>query len=80
MFGEGWLRLNLSFFGGGWDPVPILVEGRCSVVGGRGHFGVEKQVGVSFIKAEAATEAMVVSMDSSSKLPCLTNLQAKLLL
>ena len=29
--------------------------------------GVEKRVGVSFIKAEAATEAMVVSMDSSSK-------------
>ena len=29
--------------------------------------GVEKQVGVSFIRAEAATEAMVVSMDSSSK-------------
>ena len=28
--------------------------------------GVEKQVGVSFIRAEAATEAMVVSMDSSS--------------
>ena len=28
--------------------------------------GVEKRVGVSFIRAEAATEAMVVSMDSSS--------------
>ena len=29
--------------------------------------GVEKGVGVSFIRAEAATEEMVVSMDSSSK-------------
>ena len=29
--------------------------------------GVENQGGVSFIRAEAATEAMVVSMDSSSK-------------
>ena len=28
---------------------------------------MEKQVGVSFIRAEAATETMVVSMDSSSK-------------
>ena len=28
---------------------------------------MEKQVGVSFIRAEAATEAMVVSMDTSSK-------------
>ena len=27
---------------------------------------MEKRVGVSFIRAEAATEAMVVSMDSSS--------------
>ena len=64
-----WNRLspNLSFFGGGWDPVPILGEGGGSLAGGRGHLGVEKQVGVSFIRAEAATEAMVVSMDSSSK-------------
>ena len=29
--------------------------------------GVEERVGVSFIRAEAATEARVVSMDSSSK-------------
>ena len=29
--------------------------------------GLEKRVGVSFIRAEAAPEAMVVSMDSSSK-------------
>ena len=29
--------------------------------------GVENQGGVSFIRAEEATEAMVVSMDSSSK-------------
>ena len=29
--------------------------------------GVEKRVGVSFIRAEAATEAIVVSIDSSSK-------------
>ena len=28
--------------------------------------GVENPVGVSFIRAETATEAMVVSMDSSS--------------
>ena len=28
---------------------------------------MKKRVGVSFIRAEAATEAMVVSMDSSSK-------------
>ena len=28
---------------------------------------MEEQVGVSFIRAEAATEARVVSMDSSSK-------------
>ena len=28
---------------------------------------MEKQVGVSFIRAEVATEAMVVSIDSSSK-------------
>ena len=65
--GKGQLNPNLSFFGGGWDPVPILVEGRGSLVGGQGHLGVEKQVGVSFIRAEAATEAIVVSMDSSSK-------------
>ena len=49
------------------DPVPILVEGCGSLVGGRGCLGVEKRVGVSFIRAEAATEAIVVSMDSSSK-------------
>ena len=44
----------------------MLVEGRGSLLGGRGHLGVEKRVGVSFIRDEAATEAMVVSMDSSS--------------
>ena len=44
----------------------MLVEGHGSLAGGQGHLGVEKQVGVSFIRAEAATEAMVVSMDSSS--------------
>ena len=32
-----------------------------------GVLGVEERVGVSFIKAEAATETRVVSMDSSSK-------------
>ena len=63
----GWLNPNLSFFGGGWDAVVILVEGCGSLVGGRGHLGVENQGGVSLIRAEAATEAMVVSMDSSSK-------------
>ena len=55
---------------GGWDGVTVLVEGvggvKDSLVGGWGHLGVEKRVGVSFIRAEAATEAMVVSMDSSS--------------
>ena len=65
VFGTGQLSPNLSFFGGGWDPVPILVEGCGSLAGGQGHLGVEKRVGVS-LRAEAATEAMVVSMDSSS--------------
>ena len=65
--GRGRLNPNLSFFGGGWDPVPILVEGCGSLVGGWGHLGMEKRVRVSFIRAEAATEAIVVSMDSSSK-------------
>ena len=63
----GRLNPNLSFFGGDWDAVVILVEGCGSLVGGRGHLGVENRGGVSFIRAEAATEAMVVSMDSSSK-------------
>ena len=64
----GQLNPNLSFFGGGgWDAVVILAEGWGSLVGGRGHLGVEKRVGVSFIRAEAATEAMVVSINSSSK-------------
>ena len=66
VFGTGRLSPNLSFFGGGWDPVSILVEGCGSLAGGWGCLGVEKQTGVSFIRAEAATEAMVVSMDSSS--------------
>ena len=43
----------------------MLVEGHGSLPGGQGYLGVEKQVGVSFIRVEAATEAMVVSMDSS---------------
>ena len=30
------------------------------------HLGVEKRVGVSLIRAEATTEAMVVSMNPSS--------------
>ena len=63
-----WKRVaqsQLKFLWRGLDPVAILVEGCGSLVGGRGHLGVEKQVGVSFIRAEAATEAMVVSMDSS---------------
>ena len=63
----GQLNPNLSFFGGGWDAVVILAEGCGSLVGGRGCLGVEKRVGVSFIRAEAATEAKVVSIDSSSK-------------
>ena len=63
----GRLNPNLSFFGGGWDAVVILAEGCGSLVGGQGRLGVEKRVGVSFIRAEAATEAMVVSIDSSSK-------------
>ena len=64
---RGQLNPNLRFFGGGWDPVPILVKGHGSLVGVRECLGVEKRVGVSFIRAEAATEAIVVSMDSSSK-------------
>ena len=46
--------------------VPILVECHGSFEGGQGCLGVEKQVGVSFIRAETTTEAMVVSMDSST--------------
>ena len=49
------------------DAVVILVEGCGSLVGGRGCLGVENRGGVSFIRAEAATEATVVSIDSSSK-------------
>ena len=62
--------------GGGWDGVAVhvLVEGcgtgvggvEDSLAGGRECLGVENRVGVSFIRSEAATEAMVVSMDSSS--------------
>ena len=37
-----------------------------SLAGGSERLGVENQVGVSIIRAEVATEAMVVSMDSSS--------------
>ena len=44
----------------------MLVDGCESLVAGRGHLGVEKRVGVSFIRAETATEAKVVLMDSSS--------------
>ena len=61
---------------GGWDRVAVhvLVEGcgrgvrgvKDSLAGGQENLGVENRVGVSFIRAEAATEAMVVSMDSSS--------------
>ena len=36
----GQLNPNLSFFGGSWDAVVILVEGCGSFVGGRGCFGV----------------------------------------
>ena len=75
IFGRGRLnpKLSFNFLAGGWDgvAVDVLVEGvggvEDSVVIGRGRLGVEKRVGVSFIRAEAATEAMVVSMDSSSK-------------
>ena len=42
VFRTGRLSPNLSFFGGGWDPVPILVEGHGSLAGGWGHLGVEK--------------------------------------
>ena len=66
VFGRGQLSPNLSFFGWGWHPVPVLVEGCGSLVGGQGHLGVEKQGGVSFIRAETATEAIFVSIDSSS--------------
>ena len=75
IFGRGQLnpKLSFNFLAGGWDgvAVDVLVEGvggvEDSVVRGRGCLGVEKGVGVSFIRAEAAIEAMVVSMDSSSK-------------
>ena len=75
IFGRGRLnsKLSFNFLAGGWDgvAVDVLVEGvggvEDSVVRGQGCLGVEKRVGVSFIRAEAATEAMVVSMDSSSK-------------
>ena len=42
VFGGGQLSPNLSFFGGGWDPVPVIVEGHGSLVGGQGHLRVEK--------------------------------------
>ena len=75
IFGWGQLnpKLSFNFLAGGWNgvAVDVLVEGvggvEDSVVRGRGRLGVEKRVGVSFIRAEAATETMVVSMDSSSK-------------
>ena len=52
---------------GGWDGVAVLVDGcdmgvrgvKDSLSGGQEHLGVENQVGVSFIRAEAATEGMV---------------------
>ena len=34
VFGRGQLNPNLSFFGGGWDAVVILVQGCGSLVGG----------------------------------------------
>ena len=75
IFGRGRLnpKLSFNFLAGGWDgvAVDVLVEGvggvKDSAVRGRGCLGVEKRVGVSFIRAEAATEAMVVSIDSRSK-------------
>ena len=39
VFGRGQLSPNLSFFGGGWHPVPILVEGCGSLAGGQGAWG-----------------------------------------
>ena len=76
IFGRGRLNPKLSFIflAGGWDGVVVLVEGcgtgvggvEDSLAGGQERLGVENRVGVSFIRAEAATEAMVVSMDSSS--------------
>ena len=44
----------------------MLVVSKTHLQGGQEHLGVENQVGVSFIRVEAATEAIVVSMDSSS--------------
>ena len=60
------MQFKLKFLWRGWDAVAILVECCGSLVGGRGCLGVEKQVGVFFIRTETATEAIVVSMDSSS--------------
>ena len=56
------------------DSVAVLVDGcgtgvggvEDSLAGGRGRLGVENRVGVSFIRAEVATEARVVLIDSSS--------------
>ena len=56
------------------DAVAVLVDGcgtgvggvEDSLAGGRGRLGVENRVGVSFIRAEVATEATVVSIDLSS--------------
>ena len=39
VFEGGQPSSNLSFFGGGWDQVPILVEGHGSLVRGQGHLG-----------------------------------------
>ena len=50
-FWMAWFNFNLFW---GWDWV---------LVDGRGRLGVDEHSGVSFIKAEAATEATVVSID-----------------
>ena len=65
MVGAAQPQVKFQFLGRGLGcgvAVDVLVEGvggvKDSVVRGRGRLGVEKRVGVSFIRAEAATEAI----------------------
>ena len=76
LFAGGWDAVVTDGFGveGVEDAVAVLVDAFGTGVGGvedwlaggRGRLGVENWVGVSFIRTEVATEATVVSIDSSS--------------
>ena len=46
--------------------VQVSEVSKTPLPGGQGHLGLENRVGVSFIRAEAATEATVVLIDSIS--------------